>query len=258
MEPLQLSPASIYRPPASQALTSTTKVQLKREIEDDCISAAMPHKKMRHDNELDVTPKRERKIEACLWCRERKVKCSRDKPTCERCQRDKKDCVYWGYEGEDKTTAEITNCTIRKIKDESRNLARTARKEAYRAKSRNVGGDELDDSERSDDEDVPDDHEYFSRTSPIATGNVTINGDDPYDQKFPCRTPPIAAGVVSEDNAEPEDQKYPMPTPLVTADAVYADDAECEGFGVQFGKCRISDRIGGFFRPKMAEEVGTY
>ncbi|KAL9627631.1 MAG: hypothetical protein Q9204_006436 [Flavoplaca sp. TL-2023a] len=56
---------------------------------------------------------------------------------------------------------------------------------------------------------------------------------------------------------EPEDEKNLEPTPLATADAVYDDDADDDlaDLGFAMGRMRLSDRIGGFFRPKMVEEV---
>ncbi|KAI4250965.1 MAG: hypothetical protein L6R42_008554 [Xanthoria sp. 1 TBL-2021] len=58
---------------------------------------------------------------------------------------------------------------------------------------------------------------------------------------------------------EPEDEKNLEPTPLATADAVYDDDADDDlaDLGFAMGRMRLSDRIGGFFRPKMAEELSV-
>ncbi|KAL8715855.1 MAG: hypothetical protein Q9220_000522 [cf. Caloplaca sp. 1 TL-2023] len=56
---------------------------------------------------------------------------------------------------------------------------------------------------------------------------------------------------------EPEDEKDLEPTPLAVSDAVYDDDADDDlaDLGFAMGRMRLSDRIGGFFRPKMAEEL---
>ncbi|KAI4230308.1 MAG: hypothetical protein L6R36_000119 [Xanthoria steineri] len=58
---------------------------------------------------------------------------------------------------------------------------------------------------------------------------------------------------------EPEDEKNLEPTPLATVDAVYDDDADDDlaDLGFAMGRMRLSDRIGGFFRPKMAEEMSV-
>ena len=56
-----------------------------------------------------------------------------------------------------------------------------------------------------------------------------------------------------------EDEKDLEPTPMATVDAAYGDDGEDDDLldlGIQLGKMRITERIGGFFRPKIAQEVG--
>lgn len=60
-----------------------------------------------------------------------------------------------------------------------------------------------------------------------------------------------------EDVVEPEDERLLEPTALAAFDQVYEDDADDElmDLGIQLGKLRVSERIGGFVRPKMAEEV---
>ena len=57
------------------------------------------------------------------------------------------------------------------------------------------------------------------------------------------------AGVEEEDDLEP--------TPLAALDNVYEDDADDElmDLGVQMGKMRISERVGGWIRPKLVEEL---
>lgn len=61
----------------------------------------------------------------------------------------------------------------------------------------------------------------------------------------------------SDDPTAPEDEQDLEPTPLATEDAAYYDDADDDlmDLGVQFGKMRITERIGGFVRPKISEEV---
>ena len=56
---------------------------------------------------------------------------------------------------------------------------------------------------------------------------------------------------------EPEDEKYLEPSALTVQDALYDEDADDDlaDLGFQMGKMRLTDRIGGFFRPKLAEEV---
>ena len=57
---------------------------------------------------------------------------------------------------------------------------------------------------------------------------------------------------------EPEDEKYLEPSALTIQDAVYDEDAvddDLADLGFAMGKMRLTDRVGGFFRPKMSEEV---
>ena len=58
---------------------------------------------------------------------------------------------------------------------------------------------------------------------------------------------------------EPEDEKNLEPTPLAVYDAVYDDDADDDilDLGIQLGRLRLTERVGGFFRPKLSGEVGT-
>lgn len=60
-----------------------------------------------------------------------------------------------------------------------------------------------------------------------------------------------------DDIEEAEDEKDLEPDPFAALDQVYEDDADDEimDLGVQLGKMRVSDRIGGFARPRMAEEA---
>lgn len=57
---------------------------------------------------------------------------------------------------------------------------------------------------------------------------------------------------------EPEDEKYLEPSAMTVQDAVYDEDAvddDLADLGFAMGKMRLTDRVGGFFRPKMSEEV---
>ncbi|EGE77786.2 fungal specific transcription factor domain-containing protein [Blastomyces dermatitidis ATCC 18188] len=58
-------------------------------------------------------------------------------------------------------------------------------------------------------------------------------------------------------NAIPEDEKNLKPTSLAVQDAAYEDgsDDDTLDLGFKLGKLRMTDRVGGFFRPKIAEEV---
>ena len=56
---------------------------------------------------------------------------------------------------------------------------------------------------------------------------------------------------------EPEDERDLETTPLALSDAAYDDDADDDlnDLGFMMGKLRVTDRTGGYFWPKMAEEV---
>src|ERR1700761_3306866 len=61
-----------------------------------------------------------------------------------------------------------------------------------------------------------------------------------------------------DESPGPEDEKNLEPTPLAFIDAAYYEDADDDtmDLGVQIGKMRITERLGGFVRPKIAFEVG--
>ncbi|KAK1077337.1 hypothetical protein LTR33_008170 [Friedmanniomyces endolithicus] len=60
-----------------------------------------------------------------------------------------------------------------------------------------------------------------------------------------------------EDDEAGEDEDVLEPTPLAALDNTYEDngDDELMDLGVQMGKMRISERIGGWVRPKLVDEL---
>lgn len=60
-----------------------------------------------------------------------------------------------------------------------------------------------------------------------------------------------------QDLPIPDDEKDLEPTPLAVMDAAYEDDADDDilDLGIKLGKMRMTERLGGFVRPKMTEEV---
>jgi len=66
-------------------------------------------------------------------------------------------------------------------------------------------------------------------------------------------------GSESEEGPIPEDEKGLEATPLATVDATYEDNEgdndDILDLGFRVGKFRMSERLGGLFRPKMAEEM---
>lgn len=68
-------------------------------------------------------------------------------------------------------------------------------------------------------------------------------------------------GEESEDFIPPNDDEKDLdPTPMAIADAAYGDDGDDDDLldlGIRLGKMRLNERIGGFFRPRISEEVRT-
>jgi hypothetical protein len=65
-------------------------------------------------------------------------------------------------------------------------------------------------------------------------------------------------GEEDDDLPANEDERDLEPTPLAVVDAAYdeyGEDDDLLDLGIQLGKMRITERIGGFFRPKISQEV---
>jgi hypothetical protein len=63
---------------------------------------------------------------------------------------------------------------------------------------------------------------------------------------------------VDDDLPGADDERDLEPSPLVVIDALYEDDADDDDLldlGIQIGKMRITERIGGFFRPRVSQEL---
>lgn len=57
----------------------------------------------------------------------------------------------------------------------------------------------------------------------------------------------------------PADEQGLEPSPLALVDIIYDDDADdlMDDLGIRFGKVRVTERIGGFVRPRFSEEVSS-
>ena len=77
-------------------------------------------------------------------------------------------------------------------------------------------------------------------------------------QKNTAKAAASARREEAEFGPEPEDEKGLEPSPLTVIDAMYDDDADDDfmDLGIQLGKLRLTDRIGGYFRPMISDEVG--
>lgn len=63
--------------------------------------------------------------------------------------------------------------------------------------------------------------------------------------------------ILTDDTESFADEGYLEPTPLAVQDAAYTDEADddVEDLGFRIGRMRMGERIGGFYRPKIADEV---
>lgn len=61
-----------------------------------------------------------------------------------------------------------------------------------------------------------------------------------------------------DEDDDGDEREFLEPTPLAVVDAAYMDEGEDDellDLGIQMGRMRITERIGGFFRPKISQEV---
>ncbi|KAJ5603047.1 hypothetical protein N7537_006003 [Penicillium hordei] len=89
----------------------------------------------------------------------------------------------------------------------------------------------------------------------------TLRGDQPESAKGGSRRrrKRKPEESMSDDSETSADNGYLEPTPLAFQDAVYADEAdEVEDLGFRIGRMRIGERIGGYYRPRSAEEILLY
>jgi len=75
--------------------------------------------------------------------------------------------------------------------------------------------------------------------------------------KLPTAESIDARAETDEADDLDEDEEALEPTPLAALDTVYEDngDDELMDLGVQMGKMRISERVGGWIRPKLVDEL---
>lgn len=159
--------------------------------------------------------RRNRHIASCLECRRRKLKCSKDAP-CTNCTRFKRDCLYLAPSLDASSQQKLAD-----IKEKMGALEKNLEREiANKAGKAHIGG-----------------------------ANVT---------KTTAAAEPSHTHVEADDEDDlAEDEEGLEPTPLAALDNVYEDnvDDELMDLGVQMGKMRISERIGGWIRPKLVDEL---
>ncbi|KAI5459595.1 hypothetical protein BGZ63DRAFT_455200 [Mariannaea sp. PMI_226] len=174
--------------------------------------------------------RRNRVIHSCLECRRRKMKCDR-KEHCENCRTSGHQCVYV-------TSADADAQLSHKL-----NLIKEAK-------------DAIDDSLLGT---VQDHH-----CEPKVTGQRkkrsrpprhVSSGDDVHSD-----------GRDDDDNYDDdEEDEYLEPTPLAVQDAAYANDTDddddnggagdTDSLGFKIGRMRLTERIGGLYRPWIADEL---
>lgn len=71
------------------------------------------------------------------------------------------------------------------------------------------------------------------------------------------RRPGVPQAQMCDDPSIPEDERHLEPTPLAVRDVAYDDDGDdiLDDVGVKLGRMRITERIGGFVRPRFGIEV---
>lgn len=195
--------------------------------------------------------RRNRMITSCLECRRRKLKCDKLHP-CTNCSKFVRDCVFLAPALDSASQLKLTE-----IKEKMGVLERGLEVEFANAKKqrrqRQNGGDASTHNGGS-----------LAQTRQLRKGSSDLPGEPTHEDS-------------EEDGAAsfPEDEKGLEPTPLAVVDAAYDDDADDDmlDLGVKMGKMRyaqsrfkslryrilmlhrMTERLGGYFRPKMTEEV---
>ena len=163
--------------------------------------------------------RRNRLITSCLECRRRKLKCDRSAP-CNNCRKNGRDCLFIAN-----TNDSLTQSKVAELKEKMGSLERGLEKNI--AKRQMVAGESAN-------------GDAFRKEGTKDNANGLQAEEEGREEE--------------EDDEDHEDLE---PSPLVTTDAAYEEnpDDDLVDLGVQLGKMRITDRIGGLFRPKFADEV---
>lgn len=160
--------------------------------------------------------RRMRMITSCLECRRRKLKCNKSNP-CTNCLKFSRDCLYLGPKLDEASQLRLTE-----IKEKVGSLERQLERDV--AKSGGGGGG-------------------------AAAGAARHGGGGFFPQR-------ILADDVEGEFDEERDLEI---TPMVALDLTYEEDADgpddIMDLGVQVGKMRLTEKIGGLNRPRISEEV---
>jgi hypothetical protein len=146
----------------------------------------------------------------------RKLKCDKTAP-CTNCTRFKRDCLYLASSADPQSQQKLAD-----IKEKMGALEKSLEREiaAGQQTKNHLGGANV------------------RRSTGEVSSTAHVTGEE-------------------EEEAGGEDEEGLEPTPLASLDNVYEDNADDElmDLGVQMGKMRISERIGGWIRPKLVEEL---
>ncbi|RYP06712.1 hypothetical protein DL764_003014 [Monosporascus ibericus] len=165
--------------------------------------------------------RRNRMIHSCLPCRQRKIRCSKTSPSCTNCVKADRECLYIGPRLDEAGQIRLTE-----IKEKQGTLERQPERDV----ARSGGG---------------------------AGGNLLARQQQQKQR--------IVADEVGDDDDDDDGYGYDRDdlesTPLVALDLTYEDDADglsdMIDLGIQIGKMRITERIGGLSRPRISEEISA-
>lgn len=155
-------------------------------------------------------------ITSCLECRRRKLKCDKLHP-CTNCSKFSRDCLFLAP-----ALDSVSQQRLNEIKEKMGSLEKVLEQDVARREGKPSSSSTQKGGHRSS-ADLP--------------GGESSSSDN--------------------DAAVPEDEKGLEPTPMASIDGAYADDADDDvlDLGVRVGKMRLNERLGGFFRPRIGEEV---
>ncbi|KIV80531.1 hypothetical protein PV11_08024 [Exophiala sideris] len=161
--------------------------------------------------------RRNRMITSCLECRRRKLKCDKLHP-CTNCSKFSRDCLFLAP-----ALDSVSQQRLNEIKEKMGSLERVLEQDVARREGKASSSSAQKGAHRSSD--LP--------------GGESSSSDN--------------------DAAVPEDEKGLEPTPMAVIDGAYADDADDDvlDLGVKVGKMRLNERLGGFFRPRIGEELSS-
>ncbi|KAF1984165.1 hypothetical protein K402DRAFT_381787 [Aulographum hederae CBS 113979] len=169
--------------------------------------------------------RRNRLITSCLECRRRKLKCDKAHP-CTNCIKFARDCVFLAP-----ALDPAAQMRIQEIKEKMGSLERTLEEDIARRSK--------------------------ARAAEEGSGGGGEGAGSPFGPGPGELLPGLEGGSGAEEEDEGDEDEHLEPTRLAVEDAAYYDDGDDElmDLGISFGKMRITERLGGLVRPKMAEEL---